>query len=112
MKKSNLQEGAQSPDLKAAWSAEAAETTPSSPANFAAEPDNLARETYCILGLPIDAVDLPEVLDRIVSAVQRRASFFISTPNINFIVSSLTNGEFRETILASDLSPPDGMPLV
>jgi hypothetical protein len=34
----------------------------------AADPDDLARDAYCILGLPIDAVELPEAVRRIDAA--------------------------------------------
>jgi N-acetylglucosaminyldiphosphoundecaprenol N-acetyl-beta-D-mannosaminyltransferase len=38
--------------------------------------------------------------------------FFLSTPNLNFLVTSRTDPEFRESLLVSDLCPADGMPIV
>jgi N-acetylglucosaminyldiphosphoundecaprenol N-acetyl-beta-D-mannosaminyltransferase len=80
--------------------------------NVAADLDELSREVYCILGLPIDAIEIPTVLHRIRDAAAARAPFVISTPNLNFLVTSLKDGEFRETLLLSDLCPADGMPIV
>src|SRR5215470_16856552 len=74
--------------------------------------DDLAREVYCIQGLPFDAVDMATVVSRIESAVNRCVPFFISTPNLNFVVQALSDSEFRGSILHSDLCPPDGMPIV
>jgi N-acetylglucosaminyldiphosphoundecaprenol N-acetyl-beta-D-mannosaminyltransferase len=74
--------------------------------------DDLAREVYCILGTPVDAIEMPAVLQRIKAAVASAAAFTISTPNLNFLVNSQSDREFRETLLLSDLSPTDGMPIV
>ena len=73
---------------------------------------NLARTVYCVLGIPIDAIDLTTVVHRIEAAAAERAVLLISTPNLNFLVSSLSDREFRELLLASDLCPPDGMPII
>jgi N-acetylglucosaminyldiphosphoundecaprenol N-acetyl-beta-D-mannosaminyltransferase len=80
--------------------------------NVTADLDELSREVYCILGLPIDAIEIPAVLDKIRGAAATRAPFVISTPNLNFLVTSLKDDEFRESLLLSDLCPADGMPIV
>jgi N-acetylglucosaminyldiphosphoundecaprenol N-acetyl-beta-D-mannosaminyltransferase len=74
--------------------------------------DDLSREVYGVLGIPIDAVDMPEVLRRIEAAVANGTPFLISTPNTNFLVASQTNPEFRESLLQSNLCAADGMPNV
>jgi N-acetylglucosaminyldiphosphoundecaprenol N-acetyl-beta-D-mannosaminyltransferase len=74
--------------------------------------DDLDREVYCILGMPIDAIDMPAVLRSIDLAAANAAPFVISTPNLNFLVNSLTDPGFRETLLRSDLCPTDGAPIV
>jgi N-acetylglucosaminyldiphosphoundecaprenol N-acetyl-beta-D-mannosaminyltransferase len=74
--------------------------------------DDLAREVYCIQGLPIDAVDMATVVSRIETAADRHVPFVISTPNLNFVVQARSNSEFRGSVLRSDLCPPDGMPIV
>ena len=78
----------------------------------AGNPDDLSREVYCILGMPIDAVEMPAVMQSIAMAAANAAPFVISTPNINYLVNSLSDPEFRESLLLSDLCPADGMPIV
>jgi N-acetylglucosaminyldiphosphoundecaprenol N-acetyl-beta-D-mannosaminyltransferase len=73
---------------------------------------NLARSVYCVLGIPIDAVSMTSVVEKIEAAVAERSTFVISTPNLNFLVTSLSDPEFRESVLDSDLCPPDGMPIL
>jgi N-acetylglucosaminyldiphosphoundecaprenol N-acetyl-beta-D-mannosaminyltransferase len=78
----------------------------------AASLDDLGRNVYCVLGLPIDALDMPAILRRIEAAAASRAPFLISTPNSNFLVHSRSDPEFRESVLDSDLCPADGMSVV
>lgn len=65
-----------------------------------------------MLGLPIDAVDMPTVVREIETASVTRDALFISTPNLNFLVQSQSDREFRESLLDSDLCPADGIPIV
>jgi N-acetylglucosaminyldiphosphoundecaprenol N-acetyl-beta-D-mannosaminyltransferase len=74
--------------------------------------DNLDREVYGILGVPIDATDMITVLHKAIAAATDRSIFFISTVNLNYLVTSLTDADFRESLLLSDLCPADGMPVV
>ncbi|MGJ4892971.1 WecB/TagA/CpsF family glycosyltransferase [Bradyrhizobium sp. HKCCYLS3077] len=74
--------------------------------------DDLAREVYGILGIPIDAVGLDEVAHRIGAALQRNEPYLVSTPNLNFLVTAQTDVAFRESLLMSDLCPVDGVPIV
>ncbi len=74
--------------------------------------DDLSREIYCILGIPIDAIDMPAVLRSINMAAVSKMPFILATPNLNFLVNSLTDAEFRESLMLSDLCPTDGMPIV
>jgi N-acetylglucosaminyldiphosphoundecaprenol N-acetyl-beta-D-mannosaminyltransferase len=62
--------------------------------------------------MPIDAINLATVVHRIKAAATNRSVFLISTPNLNFLVNSLSDPEFRESLLDSDLCPPDGAPIV
>jgi N-acetylglucosaminyldiphosphoundecaprenol N-acetyl-beta-D-mannosaminyltransferase len=75
-------------------------------------PDDLCRDVYCILGVPIDAIEMPDVLRRIEAAAANATPYLISTPNLFFLVNSQTDPEFRESLLLSDLCPADGMPIV
>jgi N-acetylglucosaminyldiphosphoundecaprenol N-acetyl-beta-D-mannosaminyltransferase len=74
--------------------------------------DDLARHVFGVFGVPIDAVDLGGTLSQIANAIEQKQPFFISTPNVNFLVASWKDGGFREALLVSDLCPPDGMPIV
>jgi N-acetylglucosaminyldiphosphoundecaprenol N-acetyl-beta-D-mannosaminyltransferase len=72
----------------------------------------LRRRVYCILGIVVDAVDMATAIAQIQHAAKRRSPFFVSTPNLNFLVQSRMDHEFRETILDSDLCLADGMSVV
>jgi N-acetylglucosaminyldiphosphoundecaprenol N-acetyl-beta-D-mannosaminyltransferase len=74
--------------------------------------DDLSREVYCILGTPIDAVEMPDVLRRIDFAAATSSTLFLSTVNVNYLVHCQSDIEFRDSLLLSDLSPADGMPIV
>jgi N-acetylglucosaminyldiphosphoundecaprenol N-acetyl-beta-D-mannosaminyltransferase len=74
--------------------------------------DALSRQVYCILGVPIDLITMPAVLRRIERAAASDAPFTLSTPNLNFLVTSQSDAEFRETLLLSDLCPADGAPIL
>jgi N-acetylglucosaminyldiphosphoundecaprenol N-acetyl-beta-D-mannosaminyltransferase len=74
--------------------------------------DDLSREVYCILGIPVDAIDMWSVVSRIQSPSASKRPFLITTFNLNFLVNSLSDPDFRESLLVSDLCPADGMPIV
>ncbi len=74
--------------------------------------DDLTREVYGISGIPVDAVDMATVLHRIYAAAGGSAALLISTANLNYLVASRTDEEFRETLLRSDLCTADGTPIV
>lgn len=70
------------------------------------------RPVYCILGLPFDAITMGQATAKLTDAVRSKQRCFFSTPNLNFAVASLDGGEFRDSVIRSDLSVADGMPLV
>jgi N-acetylglucosaminyldiphosphoundecaprenol N-acetyl-beta-D-mannosaminyltransferase len=74
--------------------------------------DDLAREVYCILGIPIDVVGMQSVLSYIEAAAASRVPLFLSTPNVNFLTNMQSDPDFRESLLQSDLCPADGQPIV
>ena len=75
-------------------------------------PDDLTREVYGVLGFPLDVVDMATVLRRIRNADENAAHFLISTTNLNYLVISRRDTEFRKSLLSSDLCTADGMPIV
>ena len=85
-------------------------TAASRPASSAA--DELSRKVYGLLGIPVDALDFPSLLQSMELARNDGAPFLISTPNVNFLVKSQSNAAFRESMLLSELCLADGMPLI
>jgi N-acetylglucosaminyldiphosphoundecaprenol N-acetyl-beta-D-mannosaminyltransferase len=73
------------------------------------EDDDFARRVYCILGVPIDDIGMAGVVERIHNAARTRRPLFLSTPNLNYLMISQRDGEFRRSLLESDLCPADGM---
>jgi N-acetylglucosaminyldiphosphoundecaprenol N-acetyl-beta-D-mannosaminyltransferase len=65
-----------------------------------------------LLGLPFDALDLREAVVRIRSAAERNATCFLSTPNVNWVVNCSADPDFRDSVINSDISVVDGMPLL
>jgi N-acetylglucosaminyldiphosphoundecaprenol N-acetyl-beta-D-mannosaminyltransferase len=74
--------------------------------------DDFSRNVYCVLGVPVDAIDMPTLLRAVHDAAASKTPFLISTPNLNFLVTSQRDPEFRETLLLSEMCPADGMPVV
>ena len=70
------------------------------------------RNVHCIMGLPIDAMSMDEAVRQLQQARITRQKCFFSTPNLNFMMASQKQSHFRESVCMSDLSLPDGMPLV
>lgn len=74
--------------------------------------EDISRRVYCVLGMPLDAFDMDSALKTAGDAALQRKPYLLSTPNLNFLINTLTNGNFRESVLLSDMSITDGMPLV
>lgn len=70
------------------------------------------RNVHCLLGLPFDAVSLAQAARRLEQARTSGERCFLSTPNLNFVITSLHDSLFRASVCRSDLSLADGMPLV
>jgi len=71
-----------------------------------------SRKVYCFLGLPLDAIRLDKVIDIVRRVNEQKGRLILLTPNTNDIVQSQSNGLFRNAFLTSDVSIPDGMPVV
>jgi N-acetylglucosaminyldiphosphoundecaprenol N-acetyl-beta-D-mannosaminyltransferase len=74
--------------------------------------DDLSRDVFGLLGIPIDALDFPTLLRSMELARNAGSPFLISTPNVNFLIKSQSSSEFRESMLLSELCLADGMPLI
>jgi N-acetylglucosaminyldiphosphoundecaprenol N-acetyl-beta-D-mannosaminyltransferase len=98
-------------------SGNAPERRPSETAEVAAAlgsivPDDFDRDVWCVLGIPIDNVDVPKAVVAIEAAVRDRRRLSFVTPNVNWLVRSAANLETRRQILNADLSLADGAPIV
>jgi N-acetylglucosaminyldiphosphoundecaprenol N-acetyl-beta-D-mannosaminyltransferase len=62
--------------------------------------------------MPVDAIEMPAVLYRIKAAAASAAPYVISTANLNFLVNSQADPDFRESLLLSDLCTADGIAIV
>lgn len=70
------------------------------------------RPVYWLFGLPFDAVTRDDALRSIAQAIRERQRLFLSTPNLNFLIASQRKRAFQDSVLHSDLSVADGMPIV
>jgi N-acetylglucosaminyldiphosphoundecaprenol N-acetyl-beta-D-mannosaminyltransferase len=89
-----------------------ASAAPSGVLAATAATDDLTRNVFGLLGIPIDAVDFAALLRSVEGASKAISRLLISTPNVNFLVKSQRNDPFRESLLLSDLCLADGMPLI
>ncbi len=70
------------------------------------------RNVHYLLGLPFDALTLDQAVARIRWAAKTNTPCFFSTPNLNFLITAQSNAAFRQSVIDSDLSLADGMPIV
>lgn len=70
--------------------------------------------SYSVLGVKIDALDIPAVLDKIKSWINVRGGMpkYICVTNVNSVVEAQKNSRLKQITNESDLSVCDGMPLV
>jgi N-acetylglucosaminyldiphosphoundecaprenol N-acetyl-beta-D-mannosaminyltransferase len=73
---------------------------------------DFSRSVYCVQGLICDAVTMEQATQKIIASIKERRRCNIATPNANFLRMIRSDREFRDAVLASDLSVIDGMPLV
>ena len=80
--------------------------------NCPVTPTDFERPVRCLLGLPFDAIGLDQTVAHLRRAAATRTRCFLSTPNLNFAIACRDDSAFRDSVLRSDLSIVDGMPLV
>jgi len=73
---------------------------------------DFTRPVYCVLGLPFDALDMPQTVALLLARAGSDERCFFSTPNLNFLITSQQDAVFRDSVLRSSLSLADGMPVV
>src|SRR5258705_3122599 len=62
--------------------------------------------------MPFDELDTAGAVDRVRESVQFDRSCFFSTPNLSFVAAAQTNAALRDSVARSDMSVPDGIPLI
>ena len=70
------------------------------------------RDVYCLLGLPVDNLTLQSTKDAIRQMRRQEESIVLATINVNWVVKSFADPQFRAAILNSDLVSLDGRPLL
>jgi len=73
---------------------------------------DLQRCVWNILGLPFDGVTLSEAVVQVAGGVGASARLFLTTPNLNFVIATQSDDAFFHSVVDSDLSIADGMPLI
>lgn len=73
---------------------------------------DLGRNVHCLFGLVFDAITLDEATEQLRRDVRAQRPCFFSTPNVNFVAGAQIDEAFRNSVLRSDLSVVDGMPIV
>jgi N-acetylglucosaminyldiphosphoundecaprenol N-acetyl-beta-D-mannosaminyltransferase len=73
---------------------------------------SLSRDTYCILGLPFDALDLYSAQQVLLKNIAENRRCFLSTPNLNWLRMADTDSSFLESALNSDCLIADGAPII
>src|ERR1700746_205630 len=69
--------------------------------------------TFCVLGIPVHAVQIPEVVSRIQGWIRAgNRGRYIAVTSMHGIAESRTDVDFRCALDCADLVVPDGMPLV
>lgn len=70
------------------------------------------RDVYCLFGLPVDNLTLAETKALLREKSKSLDSIVLSTINVNWVVQSFKDDDFRRAILNSDIVVLDGKPLL
>ncbi len=73
---------------------------------------DLERNVWCVLGLIFDNVNMDQAIGTINSACHSGDRLTVCTPNLNFISMAQADPKFRDSVLRSELSLLDGMPIL
>lgn len=69
----------------------------------------IMKSRFCVLGVPVDEIDMDDVISAIDTSARQRTPMLISTINANFLANSQTSQAFRHSLIASDLCTVDGI---
>jgi N-acetylglucosaminyldiphosphoundecaprenol N-acetyl-beta-D-mannosaminyltransferase len=75
--------------------------------------ESVQSSSYRVLGVRVDAVQLPEVCRRVEKWIEQRdACHYVAVTGMHGIMEAQHDPEFKSILNAADLVVPDGMPLV
>ena len=70
------------------------------------------RDVWCLFGIAVDNLTLQSTRGEIYSRVRHKRKTVLSTLNVNLLILSMRNTEFRFALCNSDLCTVDGSPLL
>ncbi|MCJ8271516.1 MAG: WecB/TagA/CpsF family glycosyltransferase, partial [Psychrosphaera sp.] len=70
------------------------------------------RDVRCVLGLVYDVTNLNAAVTTVNTSIEQDERCFLTTPNLNFVIASQSDTAFFQSVVDSDLSVADGMPLI
>jgi N-acetylglucosaminyldiphosphoundecaprenol N-acetyl-beta-D-mannosaminyltransferase len=69
--------------------------------------------SYCVLGVRVDAVQIPDVVSRMEEWIERReACRYIAVTDMHSLMQAQHSASFKKVLDEADLVVPDGFPLV
>jgi N-acetylglucosaminyldiphosphoundecaprenol N-acetyl-beta-D-mannosaminyltransferase len=73
----------------------------------------IATGTYSLLGVRVNAVQIPDTIARMEEwIVRREASRFVAVTDMHSVMEAQHDRGFKNVLLGADLVVPDGFPLV
>ncbi len=79
---------------------------------FSTQENEFSRNVWSILGLPFDLVSLQDACSVTNRAIANKQRCFLTTPNLNFLITAQSDEAFFQSVMDSDLSVADGMPII
>ena len=70
------------------------------------------RVTAQVIGSPIDGINMPDVVERIMGWARQHASRYVCICNVHSLVTGRLDPDFGKVLAESDLNTADGVPLV
>jgi len=74
--------------------------------------EDFERDVYCLFGLPVDNLTMAQTIALMRERAGQKKNLVLTTLNVNWMVLSFADPEFRNAILNSDIVTIDGRPLL
>ncbi|MBG8560834.1 MULTISPECIES: WecB/TagA/CpsF family glycosyltransferase [Pseudomonas] len=69
------------------------------------------RTTSSVIGVPIDVLSWPSVLDSVAEMAQTGKGYYVCICNVHSVVTATQDREFGDVVRNADLATPDGAPV-